>query len=60
MKINLKKINVSNFNRSSSFYTKDSSSINRNIENDIEDLLSNRKNNYYSILILTLFDFYFY
>ena len=49
MKINLKKINVSNFNRSSSFYTKDSSSINRNIENDIEDLLSNRKNNYYSL-----------
>ena len=49
MKINLKKIKESNFNRSSSFYTKDSSSINRNIENDIEDLLSNRKNNYYSL-----------
>ena len=51
MKIKFKKINLSNYNRSSSLYTKDSSSTNKNLNNENDDLLSQRKNNYYSLRI---------
>ena len=52
MKIKFKKINISNCNRSSSLYTKDSSSTNKNFNNEIDDLLlSQRKKNYYSLRI---------